>query len=90
MKHTTQTATVKDMRSLTNAAEKHAALAALHAQHSNTARETAVLSADSAREYATRAKAAATDAQDFMSAARRCLIATMIAFIATLIIALNI
>ena len=48
-KKQTRTATIKDMRSLTNAAEKHAGIA----EH---AAETARIHADAGREYTTRTK----------------------------------
>lgn len=81
----TKTATVKDMRSLTNAAEKHATVA-------ETAAEQARHSSDTAREhtsrtyrnmieatqYAVNASIHAEDAATYAHTARWCLILTII------------
>lgn len=91
-KKQTKTATIKDMRSLANAAEKHAAIAedaATRAEnnladttlYSDAAREASTRSkvyAQNADNHAKRAELNAEDAATYAGAARICLLLTVI------------
>lgn len=101
-KKQTHTATVRDMRSLTNAAEKHAAVAEAAADrariHADAAREqhaqtkahtqSANIAATCAHQSANRASDAAEDAEAYARATRYCLMASMLTLAAALIISL--